>query len=333
MSDRIVVIGCNSFSGSHFLRHALEEDCEVLGISRSPEPQHAFWPLAWPGGEPLRSRFRFVQADLNDDRSCACEAIDRFRPTVVVNFAALGMVAESWLHPLDYYRTNLEAQVALHEFLRSVPGLHRYVHISTPEVYGRTDGEIDETATINPSTPYAASRAACDLHLATYLKEYDFPVVWTRAANVFGPGQQLYRIVPRTLLALRLGRKLPLHGGGSSRRSFIHVRDVCRATLAIARRSQSGDCFHVSTTHTISVCDLVRRLCDMVGGEFDRLVDIAPERPGKDPAYRLNSDRLRRRLDWRDEIPLADGLQDTLEWIDRHLAVLKELPVEYRHRP
>jgi dTDP-glucose 4,6-dehydratase len=332
MSERLAVIGCNSFSGSHFLRHALEHGYDVLGISRSAEPPAAFWPLTWPGSEPVRARFRFVQADLNDDLSGAGAALTVFRPQIVVNFAALGMVAESWQYPVDYYRTNIVAQVALHDVLRRLPDLRRYVHVSTPEVYGRTEGEIDETAPVNPSTPYAASRAACDLHLATYWQEYGFPVVWTRAANVFGPGQQLYRIVPRTLLALRLGRRLPLHGGGSSRRSFIHVRDVCRATLDIARRASSGERFHISTPHAMSVRDLVRTMCDMAGGEFDRLVDVAPERPGKDPAYRLNSDKLRRVLGWQEEIGLVDGLRDALGWIDRNLSTLKDLPVEYVHR-
>jgi dTDP-glucose 4,6-dehydratase len=333
MSDRLAVIGCNSFSGSHFLRHALEQGCEVLGISRSPEPAAAFWPLAWPGGEGLRPRFRFVQADLNEDLSRVRKAVTAFRPASVVNFAALGMVAESWQFPADYYRTNVGAQVALHEFLRGLPDLQRYVHVSTPEVYGHTDGEIDETAPMNPSTPYAASRAACDLHLATFQREYGFPVIWTRAANVFGPGQQPYRIVPRTLLALRLGRQVPLHGGGTSRRSFIHIRDVCRATLDIARRSPPGERFHISTPHMISVRDLVRTMCDMTGGSFDRLVDIAPERPGKDPTYQLNSERLRRTLGWRDEVSLLDGLRETLAWIDANLSTLQDLPVEYAHRP
>jgi len=329
--DRIAVIGCHSFSGSHFVRHALEQDCEVLGISRSPEPASPFFPLAWPGGEPLRRRFRFVQADLNHHLSQACAAIGDFDPRVVVNFAALGMVAESWLYQVDYYQTNVVAQVALHEFMRGLAGLERYVHISTPEVYGHTAGEIDESAPMNPSTPYAASRAACDLHLTTYLKEYRFPVVWTRAANVYGPGQPLYRIVPRTLLSLRLGRRLPLHGGGLSCRSFIHINDVCRATLDIARRAAPGNIFHVSTPQTISVRDLVQTMCDMSGGDFDRLVDVVPERAGKDSEYRLNSDRLRRRLGWREQISLSDGLRDTLEWIDRHLSVLKDLPSQYSH--
>jgi dTDP-glucose 4,6-dehydratase len=330
--NRLAVIGCNSFSGSHFVRYAVAQGCDVLGISRSAEPHPAFWPLAWEGGESLRTHFTFLAADLNDNLAQIRSALGAFRPEAIVNFAALGMVAESWKYPLDYYRTNLLAQVALHEALRALPGLQKYVHVGTPEVYGHTEGEIDESAPLHPSTPYAASRAACDLHLETYLKEYGFPVVWTRAANVFGPGQQLYRIVPRTLLALRLGQKLPLHGGGTSTRSFIHIHDVCRATLDIARDAVPGSCYHLSTREMISIRDLVQLMCRMIGGDFAQLVEVMPERPGKDSAYRLSSDRVRREMRWTDQISLADGLAETLAWIDARLPELRRMSLEYCHR-
>jgi dTDP-glucose 4,6-dehydratase len=285
--QRIVVIGSNSFSGSNFVHYVLEKGFTVLGISRSQLPPEPFWPLSWRGTKHLLDRFEFVQADLNNQFSLIKEKINLFKPSLIVNFAALGMVAESWQYPVDYYRTNLLSQVALHDYLRTLPYLYKYIHVSTPEVYGNTEGEVSESASFLPSTPYAASRAACDLHLRTFFKEYAFPVVWTRAANVYGPGQQLYRIIPRTMLSLRLKRKLPLHGGGVSIRSFIHIHDVCRATLAIALQAEPGSCFHLATKQTISIIGLVKAICKMMGGDFDSLVESAPERPGKDPAYLL----------------------------------------------
>src|SRR5207245_8557556 len=125
--------------------------------------------------------------------------------------------------------TDAVSTVGVHARLRAFNFLKKYVHITTPEVYGSTVGFIDESAPFNPSTPYAVSRAAGDMSLKTYHANYGFPVVYTRAANVFGPGQQLYRIVPRTILSIKLGRKLQLDGGGSSQRSFIHISDVSDA--------------------------------------------------------------------------------------------------------
>ena len=226
MGESIFVVGSNSFSGASFVDYALAQGLEVVGASRSPEPHRAFLPYRWNNGDPRRGRFRFEQLDLNKDTDKMAAAIEKFRPDYVINFAAQSMVAESWIYPDHWYQTNVVANVRLHDKIRRFDFIRKYVHVSTPEVYGSCQGSVKEDAPLNPSTPYAASRAACDLHLMTFLKQYRFPVVFTRAANVYGPGQRLYRIIARTALFVKTGRKLQLHGGGHSVRSFIHIRDV-----------------------------------------------------------------------------------------------------------
>ena len=129
----------------------------------------------------------------------------------------------------------------------NMKNLKKYVQITTPEVYGSTANWINENAEFNPSTPYAVSRAASDMSLKAYINSFDFPAVFTRAANVYGPGQQLYRIIPRTIYSLKFGEKLQLHGGGKSERSFIHINDVCRATMQIMLNAKIGETYHIST--------------------------------------------------------------------------------------
>src|ERR1700704_5334246 len=252
-AEKLFVIGSNSFSGASFVDHALSTGAQVIGASRSPEPHAAFLPYRWENDPSRKTRFRFEQLDLNKDTDRIAKAIEDFRADYVVNFAAQSMVAESWLHPEHWYQTNVVANVLLHERLRKFDFIRKYVHVSTPEVYGSCSGNVTEEAVFNPSTPYAASRAACDLHLMTFFKNYGFPVVFTRAANVYGPGQQLYRIIPRTILMIKTGKKLQLHGGGRSVRSFIHGRDVSDATLRIARQGVSGETYHLSTDLYLSI--------------------------------------------------------------------------------
>ena len=205
--QKVLVIGSNSFSGSHFVAEALGAGHPVWGVSRSPEPDQAFLPYRWRQKKSETSlatseNFCFQTIDLNHQINELIELIDHVQPELVVNFAAQGMVAESWLNPTHWYQTNVVAQVALHDALRQRTFLQKYVHVTTPEVYGSTDGGwIKEHRYFAPSTPYAVSRAACDLHLQSFHEAYGFPVVFTRAANVYGPGQQLYRIIPRALLA------------------------------------------------------------------------------------------------------------------------------------
>jgi len=327
---KYLVIGSNSFSGASFADFALGQGAEVIGVSRSPEPHRAFLPYRWSGRD---AGFRFRQVDLNHDLDALMQLMDAERPQVVVNFAAQSMVAESWANPDHWMMTNVVSTVRLHERLRHCDYMDRYVHVTTPEVYGSTGGFIDEQTPFNPSTPYAVSRAAGDMSLRTFFKAYGFPVLFTRAANVFGPGQQLYRIVPRTVLFVRMGRKLQLHGGGHSERSFIHATDVSDATVRIAAGGRPGETYHISTPRIVTIRQLVEMICSMMGKRFEDHVEVVGERLGKDAAYQLDSGKLRSELGWTDRITLEQGIEETIAWVDRFLDDLKAEEMNYVHKP
>lgn len=300
-------------------------------MSRSDPPTMPFLPYAWNGASSSR-RFTFERLDLNLDTDVMIERIGDFRPEYVVNFAAQSMVAESWLYPEQWYQTNVVANVRLHDKLRRFDFIRRYVHVSTPEVYGNCTGRVTESAPFNPSTPYAASRAACDLHLLTFFKNYQFPVAFTRAANVYGPGQQLYRIIPRTILFIASGRKLQLHGGGRSVRSFIHANDVADATMRVARDGRSGDVYHLSTGEYVSIRQVVERICSKMGVMFEDVAEVVGDRPGKDAAYLLDSTKAREELGWTDSVSLDEGIDETIAWVKANLMELKQAPQDYIHK-
>ena len=329
MSEKVVIIGSNSFSGAHFADYCLEQGLSVLGMSRSAEPHEAFLPYKKRVGAP----FAFMQLDLNHDLDRMAEVMHAEKPDYVVNFASQSMVAESWANPEHWFQTNAVSTVALHERLRKMDFLKKYVHISTPEVYGTCQGLVPESTHYNPSTPYAVSRAAGDMSLMSFFKAYKFPVVFTRAANVFGPGQQLYRIIPRAVLFFLTGRKLQLHGGGHSVRSFIHIRDVSDGTLRIARNAPPPEIYHLSTTRNISIRDLVEMIAQRVGVAFSDHVEIVGERLGKDAAYLLDSAKIRETLGWQDRISLEQGIDETIGWVRQNLAALTALPADYIHKP
>ena len=242
------------------------------------------------------------------------------------------MVGESWQNPGDWFRTNVVSTIKFHDELRKCNFLKRYVHVSTPEVYGSCSGFVGEDFPFNPSTPYAVSRAAADMSLRTFHAAYDFPVVTTRAANVYGPGQQLYRIIPRTILFILLGRKLHLHGGGVSTRSFIHMRDVCDATYKIMKHGTNGGTYHISTSEVVSIRELVERICIKLAVNFEDHVEIVGERLGKDSAYHLDSAKLRAQLGWEDHILLEQGLDECIAWVKNNFDVLKDQHYDYLHK-
>jgi dTDP-glucose 4,6-dehydratase len=327
--DTIIVVGSNSFSGATFVDFALGQGARVIGTSRSLEPNDAFLPYKWRN----HANFSFHRLDLNRDLAGITTLIRDLKPDYVVNFAAQSMVGESWLNPGDWFTTNVVSTVRFHDELRKFDFLRRYVHVSTPEVYGSCSGNVPEDFPFNPSTPYAVSRAAADMSLRTFRAAYNFPVVTTRAANVYGPGQQLYRIIPRTILFILLGRKLQLHGGGVSTRSFIHMRDVSDATWKIMKNGRDGDTYHISTNHVTSIRDLVERICGKLHARFEDQVQIVGDRLGKDSAYHLDSTKLRTERDWRDRIGLDQGLDECIAWAHEHFEALRVQPsYDYMHK-
>jgi len=328
--NKIVVIGSNSFSGANFVDFALQYGAKVFGLSRSQEPHLAFLPYRWTD---IDRNFKFYAYDLNYHLDDIMALTHHEKPEYIVNFAAQSMVAESWQHPEHWFQTNVVSTVALHDQLRQCDFLKKYVHVTTPEVYGSTEGFINEDTSFNPSTPYAVSRAAADMSLKTFVDAYEFPAVFTRAANVYGPGQQLFRIIPRTILSIRLGQKLSLHGGGHSRRSFIHIRDVSDATWRVMTGGVVGETYHISTNEIVTIRALVERICEKMQVPFDNAVEVVGERLGKDAAYMLDSTKIRESLGWEDKVSLDIGIDECIAWVDKYLDELKQQPFDYIHKP
>lgn len=327
--DRYLVIGSNSFSGSDFIDLLLENpQNEVIGVSRSPEKT----PLFLRYKRHVKPRFRFYQIDLNRDLPLLLQVMDRERPAYVVHFAALLEPGYSWQNPEQWFQTNVMSLVRLADHLKNQSYLERYMHISTPEVYGSCHGVVKEDAPLNPSTPYAASKAAGDLFLFTLVKAFSFPMVMIRSTNVYGAHQQLYRIIPRGIICLRTAQLIPLHGGGMAIKSYIHIRDVSRGELAALTQGKPGSIYHLSPDRGIAIRDLVRLICDRMGKRFEEATRSSDERLGQDAAYVIDSSRARQELGWAPRISLEEGLDEVATWIERHWGEIQFQPLEYEHR-
>jgi dTDP-glucose 4,6-dehydratase len=325
----ILVLASNSFSGSSFVDHLLTAGYKVIGVSRSVEISPVF--SLYKNNKNIKN-FTFKQVDLNKDLNTITEIISKHQVEFIFNFAAQSMVAQSWDSPEDWHQTNVVSLSLLGNLLIKEKSIKKFVHFTTPEVYGSTSGWLKESFNFAPSTPYAISRAAGDWHLKALFENYGFPVIFTRAANVYGPGQQLYRIIPKTILSALTGKKLLLHGGGKSIRSFIHINDVSTALTAIMNTGEVGQSYHISTNEMISIFDLVQELASLLGVEVDDLIEQGPERAGKDFAYQLSSEKIRNELGWCDQVTLGKGLEDTLAWAKSNLDTLKALPDTYEHK-
>lgn len=330
--EKFMVIGSNSFSGASFIEYVLRDNpaAEVVGIGRSPEHEDCLLPYKQIKG----AKFGFFRLDLNKDLDGIMGVVKDFRPDYIVNFAAQGMVAESWKDPKQWFQTNCVAVVGLADRLTEEAYLKRYVQVSSPEVYGPCRNVTEESAKFNPSTPYAASKAAGDLGLYPFFLHKGFPLVYTRGTNVYGPYQQVYRIIPRTVLSVKAGVKVMLQGGGRAVKSYIHIKDVCDATLKIARYGRNGEVYHISPDGDgISIYDLVKTVCAKMGRDMEECVESTGDRLGQDAVYAIDSSKVRKELGWRPGIDLESGIDGVIEWVERYYDELMKLPQTYIHKP
>lgn len=327
----VVVLGANSFSGQDFVDLLLDDpQYNVIGVSRSPERSSLFLKYL---RRPDLSRYRYLALDLNRHLADLLDLLDTERPAIIVNFAAQSEVAPSWDHPADYFQTNCVALAGLVNQLRHRDYLKRFVQISSPEVYGTCLGQVLESAPVNPSTPYAASKAAADSLLAAYRRQFQFPVVTVRATNVYGAGQQLFKIIPRAAIYMSLGKVIELHGGGRAVKSYIQIRDVSRGERDVMERGRIGQIYHLSPDQGISVRDLVTRMCRMMNIDFETATRTVDERPGQDAAYVIDSTLARTELSWRPTIDLEAGLNEVVDWVRNNLDAIRQLPLTYQHSP
>jgi len=270
--EKFLILGASSFYGNAFATYVEEKGDEAIRLSR-PE---------FDIEEPGTYGKVWEHAD-------AC----------IVNFISRSLVAESWDKPCDWAFTNFEALTGLVDFLNR-KWKWRFIHVSTPEVYGNTRGWVSEKCHFNPSTPYAVSRAAADMMLMAYQRAYGFPAIITRTANIYGEGQKEPRIIPLAIRHKQEKMALPLHGGGTTVRSFIHVKDACEATYLICKEGTPGETYHISTRHAMPISELVKLIGCKVG-------EPIPDRLGKDRSYLMDSTKVRA-LGWTDKVRITDWI-------------------------
>ncbi|MBI5346622.1 MAG: GDP-mannose 4,6-dehydratase [Chlamydiae bacterium] len=326
---KVLVIGSNSFSGSDFVDLLLEKnEYKVVGVSRSEEKSALFLPYK---KRDLKN-FSFAQIDLNKDLDKLDKVLEEFKPEYIVNFAAQSEVAPSWENPHHWFQTNAVALTKLANLLKNKKYLKKHVHISSPEVYGTCVGNVTEMAPVNPSTPYAASKAAGDLSLLTFYKNFNFPLVMIRATNVYGAYQQLFKIIPRAIIYIKSGKTIELHGGGSAVKSYIHIRDVSNGELLAMEKGRIGELYHFSPDQGISVNDLVEKICKRMKVDFKSVTKIVEERLGQDKAYVIDSSKARKELGWKPEIDLEKGLDGAINWINENFTEIQKQPFQYVHK-
>lgn len=315
-----VILGGGSTFALHLAAHILEATGDtVTAVGRNPYPAA---PFASPDPAHYFMRFSWRRLHIVRDFEALKDFLQHERPDYIVNFAALAY-ATSWDQAEWYYATNTVAVARLAGWLQHESWLKRFIQIGTSELYGSCAKAADEQAPLNPTSPYAVSKMAADLHLAMMHKGRNFPMNIIRPSNCYAPGQKLYRILPRAAWCAVNRRKLPLEGGGLAEKSYLHVSDLARAITIVASKGVSGEIYNCGPAQPISISQLVAMVAAAAGIELKDLIEYAPPRSGEDSRYWLSSAKIET-LGWVPRISLPHGVAEMVEWARRFQNQLPE---------
>lgn len=324
---KYMILGGNGVFGVHLTTYLLNNvpDAYVISVGRNSEKNNAF--SLHKGIDNKRYSYYQIHLVFEDDR--IMELLEKTKPDYIINFAALAAdVASSWKYSTRFYETNLVSLARITDRLIGAPWLKRWIQIGSSEIFGSVEKPSCEDTPINPTTPYAISKAAGDMHLQAIHKVRQFPmnIVWP--SNAYGPGQQLYRIIPKTILCCLLNRKLPLQGGGKAVKSFIHAQDLAHAIYLVAHKADVGRCYTIGPDKGISIKDLVAKVISRMERNFEDIVELAPDRLGQDSQYLINSERIRSELGWKESFSLDSGIDDTISWGRKYIEELTDLSTD-----
>lgn len=322
-----VILGGGGWLGVQVSRYLLTSSPvnRLIGVGRNPERPA---PFSLHRGID-DSRYEYHQIHMAHEPERLLSLLESRRPEVIVNLAAHAEEAASWTGSWRYFEVNTSALARVVEPLLGVSWLRKWVQIGSASVYGAGSQAATESFPLRPATPYAVSKAAADLYLLSVARMRGFPVNIIRPANLYGPGQQLHRIIPKTTLSALLARPLPLQGGGVARKFFLHAEDLSRAIHMVAESGRPGEVYNLGPPEAIAIRTLVETICRKLGKPFEQVVQLAPDRGGQDTQVSLDSSRIVADLGWNQTVDLDKGLDDTIAWMKQHLDVLKTMPTDF----
>ncbi len=321
---KIAITGGGNCYALSLAREAISQGHEVIGIGRNPMKPACF-SMEFAS---QRRDFAYHVSPVGSDN--CLRFLDYFSPDWIVNFAAQGEGAASfssnaWPY---FYNTNVADLVHFTAELAKRSYLKRFVQIGSSEVYGSVDDPAPETAKLHPSSPYAHSKACFDEALGIFHATSGFPMNIVRPSNCYVKGQQLHRIIPKTMLTAALGKKLPLHGGGRARKSYLHASDLARAVLKVLEIAPLGTVYNVGPEHPTSIRDVVEMCAKYTGVLFSSFVELVGERTGQDGCYWLDSSRIRA-LGWEPKVSWDHGMDEMSAWIRAYKDDLARFPMDY----
>jgi len=304
----VLVCGGAGFIGSSFIKNYLKNNpnskiinLDILTIGSNLENLKNIENIP---------NYKFIKDDIRNESTINNIVKD---VDIVINFAAESHVDRSIANPKPFLETNILGTYSILEGIRKYD--KQFIHVSTDEIYGDAQGKLpfDEDSQINPSNPYAATKAAADHLVSSYYRTYGINCITTRCTNNFGPYQFPEKLIPKTIIRLIKNLKVPLYGDGTQIRSWIYVKDHVQAIESLISKGRPGQVYNITAYEEITNKTIVEKILKILAKSND-MIEYVGDRPGHDKRYSIDSSKIENQMGWKPQYEFDDALKQTVDW-------------------
>ena len=312
---KIIVTGGLGFIGSNLIDLLLKKNYSVINIDKATYSSNYYNVKEFKNSK----KYTFIKLDINNKK--LKNILFNFKPEGIFNLAAETHVDRSIDNPDSFIQSNIVGVYNLLENFKKFTKKHKskLIHISTDEVYGDIlKGRSNEKYPYRPSSPYAASKAASDHLVSSYIRTYNLPAIVTNCSNNYGPKQYPEKLIPKLIYNIMNNKPLPIYGKGKNSREWIYVKDHCEALIKVFLKGKIGEFYNIGSNKNMNNLEVTKELLKNSKKLFSLgkkvKINFVKDRPGHDIRYALNSNKIKKKIGWYPTTNFSKGIKLTLEW-------------------
>ena len=330
---KIIVTGGLGFIGSNLIDILIKKKFFVINLDKITYSSNFYNTKNFKN----LKNYKFIKCDISDKK--ILNILDKYKPSCIFNLAAETHVDRSIDNPDNFIKSNIVGVYNLLECFKnfSKRNKSKLVHISTDEVYGDVlNGRSSEIYQYKPSSPYAASKAASDHLVSSYVRTYKINAVITNCSNNYGPNQHPEKLIPKLIYNILKNKKLPIYGKGLNSREWIYVKDHCEALIKVYQKGKAGNFYNIGSNKNLSNLEVTKKLLNIAKKKIiigkNVKINFVKDRPGHDVRYALNSNKIKKELNWKPKINFSEGIKLTFDWYNNNKMYYNSLKKKDIHK-
>jgi len=314
---KIIVTGGLGFIGSNLVDLLISKNYKVINIDKVTYSSNFYNTREHKSSK----NYKFIKCDIKDKK--IKKIIFQHKPVAIFNLAAETHVDRSIDNPENFIQSNIVGVYNLLECFKeySKKNKSKLIHVSTDEVYGDIlFGRSSEDYPYAPSSPYAASKAASDHLVSSYVRTYKIPAIVTNCSNNYGPYHFPEKLIPLVILNALAGKPLPVYGKGNQIRDWLYVEDHARALVVVALNGEIGETYNIGGHNEKQNIEVVQTICSILDevkpkdSKYAEQITYVQDRPGHDMRYAIDASKIERELGWKPQETFESGIRKTVEW-------------------